>query len=263
MSKKFIKLFTILMLISAIGTECTGGGIDLKIYAVRYGKSMFQKKFVFYGDRSGGTVPFSWMFYYIEYGDKKILVDTGFNSPEMVKAFGITDFKDPVEILEDNGIDADEITDVIITHSHFDHIGKAESFKNAHFIINKDELAELNKNKGLNYVKKFLSGNPGVTVFDESTVLYNIFTVKRIGGHTKGSSAVFFSYGDRQYCLTGDEVYLKENIAGNTGNGSFLNHGKNMEFIDQMNRGNYTLFTFHDNSYLEIKDRIIKVFPVE
>lgn len=262
-NKIVIKLFTASIILTALSTDCFSGGTDLKIYALRYGKSSFQSKFVFYGDKSGGTVPFSWMFYYIRFGDKKILVDTGFNDKKMAGMFGVTDFKDPVAILKDNGISADEITDVIITHSHFDHIGNAHRFKNARFIINKDELAELNKGKGMPDVKKYLNGNPKVTVFDESTSIYDMFTIKKIGGHTKGSSVVFFKYGNAEYCFTGDEVYLQDNISKNIGNGSAVNRGNNKSFVELLNKGTYRTFIFHDNRYNDSKNRFIKVFPAE
>jgi glyoxylase-like metal-dependent hydrolase (beta-lactamase superfamily II) len=263
MKNILIKMLITFAILTALSAECISGGTDLNIYAVRYGKSSFQKKFVFYGDKSGGTVPFSWMFYYIQYGDKKILVDTGFNDSKMAGMFGVSDFKDPVAVLKDNGISADQITDVIITHAHFDHIGNAHRFKNARFIINKDELADLNKGKSLSDVKKFFSGNPRVTVFDESTVLYDMFTVKKAGGHTKGSSAVFFKYGSSEYCFTGDEIYLQDNVANNTGNGSAVSHSNNVAFIDMIKKGNYRLFIFHDSRYLDSKNRFIKVFPAE
>jgi len=263
MISRLLKIFTGFILIFSAGTEAAAADADMNIYAVWYGKSMFQKKFVFYKDKSAESVPFSWVFYYIEFGDKKILVDTGFNDPKMVKVFGITDFKDPVAILKDNGIEADKITDILITHSHFDHIGNAHRFKNAHIIINKDELAELNKNKNLVEVKKYFNGNSKVTVFDQSAVLYDMFTIKKIGGHTKGSSVVFFSNGKDEYCFTGDEVYQYLNITENTGNGSVADHLKNIEFTALLNKGMYKTFIFHDSKYLDMKERFTKVFPAE
>jgi len=261
MIRKSAKLLLSFILLAVMSTECTSGGIDFKIYAVKYGRSMFQKKFIFFGDKSGASAPFSWMFYYIEYGDKKILIDTGFNDQKMVSAFGITGFKDPVAILEDNGINPNRITDVIITHSHFDHIGNANRFKNARFIISKDELAILNSGKSLVEVKKFFTSNSNVTSFDESTVLYDKFKIQKIGGHTKGSSVVFFSQGDREYCFTGDEVYLRENIEQNTGNGTVTNHKNNLEFISMLRVKKPVLFIFHDNSFADLKKSFIKVFP--
>lgn len=263
MKNRFIRLLISFIILAAVSTECTSGGIDLKIYAVRYGTSMFQNRFVFYGDKSGGTVPFSWMFYYIEYGDKKILIDTGFNDLKMVKMFGVTDFKDPVAILKENGINAEQITDIIITHSHFDHIANVPRFKNASIIISKDELLELNRGKSQSDVKKFFNGNPRVTVFEDNTILYNMFAIKKIGGHSKGSSVVFFKSGNSDYCFTGDEVYLRENVTKCIGNGSVSNHSNNIKFIELLSKSNYNLFIFHDNKYAGIRERFIKVFPSE
>ena len=250
-----------LIAIAGMNAECIGVGSDLNIYAVKYGNSKFRNSFVFYGDKSGNSVPFCWLFYYVEYGKNKILIDTGFNDQKMVKLFGISDFRDPVVILKDNGIEADQITDVIITHSHFDHIGNALKFKNARILINKDELAELNKNHSLDDIKKFINNNPKVTVFDDSMMLYDFFTIKKIGGHTKGSSVVLFSYGNENYCFTGDEIYLRENFTLNTGNGSVVNHRNNINFINFLKKGNYKVFIFHDNLYSETEKRFIKVFP--
>jgi len=261
MRRKFIKLLLIFTVVTALNTECFSGGNTMIIHAVKYGKSDFQKRFVFQGDKSGGTVPFSWMCYYVEYGDKKILIDTGFNDKKMIKMFGISDFKDPVEILKENGIEADKITDVIITHGHFDHIGNAHRFKNARFIINKDELSDLNKGKSMPEVKKFFSGNANVIQFDESYVLYNMFSIKKIGGHTKGSSVVFFNYENSEYCFTGDEVYVADNVKKNLANGSSVNLNNNKKFIDMLNTGNYKLFIFHDAKYAEKKERFIQVLP--
>lgn len=262
MKKRFITFFTLLFIMVFNIMDCSSKDKNFRINAVCYGNSMFPKRFIFHSDKSGGSVLISWMFYYIEYGDKKILIDTGFNDKGTAKMFGIKDFRDPVEILLDNRIEADSITDVIITHSHFDHIGNAHRFKNARFIINRDELSALNKSGSLKEVKKFFSGNSKVTVFDDAFTLYDTFNIRKIGGHSKGSSAVFFTYGNREYCFTGDEVYSPDNITQNIGNGSVVNHQNNMNFIEKLRSGNYTTFIMHDSKYTDSKDRFISVFPL-
>ena len=243
-------------------TDCSSSDKDLRIYAVRYGQSMFLKRFIFHSDKSGSSVPISWMFYYMEYGDKKILVDTGFNNTGLVKMFGINDFKDPLAILQDNKIPADSITDVIITHSHFDHIGNAHRFKNARFIINRDELSTLNRSGSMKEVSTFLVGNSNVIVFDDSFVLHDIFNIKKIGGHSKGSSAVFFSYRNEKYCITGDEIYSPDNITQSTGNGSVVNHQNNMNFINKLKDEKIIPFILHDSKFIGNKERFIRVFPL-
>ena len=112
-------------------------------------------------------------------------------------------------------------------------------------------------------MKKFFALYPKVEVFDKDTTLYGRFIIKKISGHTKGSSVVFFNHDNNNYCFTGDEIYLKNNVTKNIGNGSVVNHKNNIDFIDLLKNGNYTLFIFHDSSYINIKQRFIRVFPAE
>jgi glyoxylase-like metal-dependent hydrolase (beta-lactamase superfamily II) len=227
-----------IILLTAITTDCTGnsGKENLKIYAVKYGVSEFPEKFIFYREKSQEKLPFCWLFYYIEYNDKKILVDTGFNNEKLVKMFEIRDFADPVSILSENGIKAETITDVIITHAHFDHIGNADKFPEARIIIHKKELESIIKRNGLNDVRKYLKGNAKVITFENSISLYDFFRIQAIGGHTEGSSVVYFRYMNKDYCFTGDETYLFDNIQSLTGSGSVVNHNKNISFLKELNK---------------------------
>jgi len=254
---RILKLIIVFMLAIALPLEAESN--DLKIYAVKYGKSQFNKRFVFYGDKSNENINFCWLLYYIEFNDKKILIDTGFNDANSVKVFGIKDFKDPVMILKENNIEPDSITDVIITHKHFDHAGNAHKFKNAKFIINRDELISINNDKNLKAVSNFFRGNKNITTFDDEITLYDFFKIKKIGSHTAGSSVVFFEYKGGKYCFAGDEFYLTENIEKNIGNGSVVSHRKNMDFLKFLVSGGYKLFLFHDNRYFDSGDRFIRL----
>lgn len=64
---------------------------------------------------------------YIETDNHKILIDTGigdYHSKKFESQFDIQGAEDPIEgILKAHGIGSDEITDVILTHLHFDHVG--------------------------------------------------------------------------------------------------------------------------------------------
>jgi glyoxylase-like metal-dependent hydrolase (beta-lactamase superfamily II) len=258
---RVIKFLIAFMLIIALPIQAAESN-EFKIYAVKYGKSQFNKRFVFYGEKSNENINFCWMLYYIEFNDKKILIDTGFNDVNSVKVFGIKDFKDPVIILQENKIDPDSITDVIITHRHFDHVGNAHKFKNAKFIINRDELISIGNDKNLKAVSNFFKGNKNITVFDKEITLYNFFKIQKIGGHTAGSSVIFFYYKNEKYCFTGDEFYLPDNIEKNTGSGTVFNHRKNIDFLKFLTINNYKLFLFHDNRYFD-SSNFIKVFDTK
>ncbi len=263
MIRKTIGLIMSTIILTATITDCLGNGgrDDLKVFAVKYGISEFPKKFIIYGDRSHEKLPFCWMFYYIEYKDRKILVDTGFNNNKLIQMFDIREFRDPVEILAENGIPADSITDIIITHAHFDHIGNADKFPNARIIINKKELESFMKGNGLADVRKYLKGNPEVHTFENSISFLDFFRIQTIGGHTEGSSVIFFTYRDKQYCLSGDEAYLSDNINSLNGNGSVVNHNKNLSFLKELNKSGAKTLIFHDNKYYNDKKQFIQVIP--
>ena len=65
---------------------------------------------------------------YIETENKKILIDTGigdYHSEKFKNQFDIQGLNSPLEtiLLNSHNVKADEITDIIITHLHFDHVG--------------------------------------------------------------------------------------------------------------------------------------------
>lgn len=72
-------------------------------------------------------------------GGRNILVDTGCYHDRFVKGLGIKDFIKPSDTLAKLGLSAGDITDVIITHMHWDHADGIELFPNAKIWIQKDE----------------------------------------------------------------------------------------------------------------------------
>lgn len=65
---------------------------------------------------------------YIETGERKILVDTGIGRKQDPKFFSFFEPHNGVEAIEatqKSGVVPDEITDVFLTHLHFDHAGGA------------------------------------------------------------------------------------------------------------------------------------------
>ncbi|HAD35304.1 MAG TPA: hypothetical protein DCF44_12575 [Chitinophagaceae bacterium] len=64
----------------------------------------------------------------IEEGNRLILIDTGMGNKQDEKFFGFFQPHGPYSLrtsLEQNGFTSDDITDVFLTHLHFDHCGGA------------------------------------------------------------------------------------------------------------------------------------------
>ena len=87
-------------------------------------------------------LPFS--FILAKRDDRNVLVDTGFmqddHSSGFARKFGIPTWISPIRMLREMNVEADAITDIIITHAHFDHMGSIAEFPNAHIYIQKSEL---------------------------------------------------------------------------------------------------------------------------
>lgn len=64
---------------------------------------------------------------YLEFGERKVLVDAGMGDKWSEKEVGIYAIQHPQgslrSQLSSQGVNPDEITDVVITHLHFDHVG--------------------------------------------------------------------------------------------------------------------------------------------
>src|SRR5437868_2988317 len=74
-------------------------------------------------------------------GGKNILVDTGCYHENVVKSKGIQDLIKASDAIAKLGLSAADITDVIITHMHWDHADGMDLFPNAKIWIQKDEYS--------------------------------------------------------------------------------------------------------------------------
>ena len=89
----------------------------------------------------GETGTFNGYIWYIEGPKENIIVDTG-GKAETISMLGLTakDIQTPENALNKLGLKCKDIDTVILTHLMSDHFENAEKFKNARFIVQKDEL---------------------------------------------------------------------------------------------------------------------------
>jgi len=70
---------------------------------------------------------------------RTVLVDAGFQRKSKYFSGGITDFIRPDSSLASMNIEPGDITDIIISHPHWDHIGCLEFFPNARFWMQRND----------------------------------------------------------------------------------------------------------------------------
>ena len=81
------------------------------------------------------------MVWLVRGGGHNVVVDSGFYRPQFFKSWKVNDFVRPDEAVARAGVKAADVTDVILTHAHWDHADGADLFPNAQIWIQKEEYA--------------------------------------------------------------------------------------------------------------------------
>jgi N-acyl homoserine lactone hydrolase len=184
---------------------------NYKIHPIVMGTKIFDKSMMTYQHNNGleFTIPiYCW---YIEGGDRKILVDTGERHPIQTetreKAIGskIYTFE---EGLKKWNLTPEEIDIVIHTHLHNDHCENDNKCVNARFYIHKKELEHINGSHPLDYRynDEFIwdiEDNKQIEVVTEDREILPGIFVKHTPAHTEGGLTVFINTQAGKAAITG------------------------------------------------------------
>ncbi|HEY0678101.1 MAG TPA: MBL fold metallo-hydrolase [Chitinophagaceae bacterium] len=170
-----------------------------------------------------GNIPSPFIALLLQQKDKKILIDTGVGFAENpVNVRGtMVQFKGKLhQLLEKENIRRDDITDVIITHFHPDHIGGIYSeagqlnFPNARFYMHGDEWEFWHSSRSVNQPQQFhyfveknitrLKGQNLQLVKGDFTQLFTGLTAIKADGHTPGQIALAIQSGNEQLLYISD-----------------------------------------------------------
>ena len=206
----------------------------IEIIPVDYGKSVLPESWIFENGTENKFRPIIFRIYLIKTENRIILVDAGC---ETMPGFDMKDYIGPINALSNLGILPEKITDLIITHAHHDHIECAKCFKSAVIYIQKDEYES---------GKGYLSEDTDIRTFDEKIQICGGVKAVKIGGHSKGSSIVQITDGDKRYIIAGDECYLRDCLTKQIPTGMAYDRGKSRAFIKKYGGDKYTVLLCHD-----------------
>ncbi len=193
---------------------------------------------------------------------RNLLIDTGFMQEDSCngfsRKFGIPTWISPLRMLAEMGLKADDISDVVVTHAHFDHMGAIAEFPNAHIYIQKSELLSWYEMIALprrfGHLTAIVDPDNLRTALDASiqhrvtlvdgdkdNVLPGIHV--RLGsGHTIGQQFVVIETGKGRRVVSGDCVYSRRQFTGLNNDGVYapLNNAvgsvwEQLKTIDKMN----------------------------
>ena len=117
-------------------------GAAYEVYAVRYGTlSQFSVASLVTGADPARRMDIALMVWLIRGGanDRMILVDAGFYRDKFMTRWKPLDYVLPSKAVERLGVTADQITDIVVSHVHWDHLDGADLFPNARIWIQRAE----------------------------------------------------------------------------------------------------------------------------
>jgi len=153
-----------------------------------------------------------------------VLFDAGFYRQKFIDSWKPTDYARPSEAVERAGIKADQVTDIIVSHIHWDHLDGADLFPKANVWLERAEYEH--------YVGN--DGRPLETSIDtaDAKMLFNLHAAGRIrlidhdsasivpgitaytgGRHTFASDYIGVRTAGGEVILASDNVYMYENVA--------------------------------------------------
>ena len=206
----------------------------LEIIPIEYGKSILPESMIFQGGAEDKFRPIVFMIYLIKTEKQLILVDAGC---ETMPGFDMREFIGPIKALEKHGIIPNDITDVVITHAHHDHIECVSKFKNAVIYIQRDEYES-----GKDYFDEGIN----IKLFNDEMQICTTIKAVKIGGHSKGSCVVEITDNKKKHVIVGDECYLRECLNKKIPTGSSYCPEKSRQFIEKYGSGEYEVLLCHD-----------------
>jgi glyoxylase-like metal-dependent hydrolase (beta-lactamase superfamily II) len=195
-----------------------------KVYALKFAGSAYPFTAADWakGAPQTDSIKFNFMVWLIKGNGRNILVDAGFlNDIDDAKEFKVIDYIRPDSALSKLGLRAGDITDIILSHPHWDHIDGVGLFPNAHVWIQKDDFnyfvgAAWQKGEGSGGFNKRdvrmmvdlnLAGKVTLVDGDNKEIMpgIKVFTGSR---HTFNSEYVLVNTGTNDVVLASDNIWI-------------------------------------------------------
>jgi glyoxylase-like metal-dependent hydrolase (beta-lactamase superfamily II) len=220
-----------------------------EVYAVRYATlANFPVSSLVAGADRERRLDIAMMIWVLKGSDGRIaIVDSGFHRDANFRRFTVNDYIKPSEAIAPLGIKPENVTDILLTHMHWDHAGGVDLFPAARVWIQKDEYdyytsdawqsarthGGIDAEDVLEIVKRNTQGRVSFLRGDDDTSLSGIgFSIG--GKHTWQSQFVAVQLRVKIAVLASDNMYLYENLDTHTPIAQTLDAVSNLRAQDRM-----------------------------
>jgi glyoxylase-like metal-dependent hydrolase (beta-lactamase superfamily II) len=196
-----------------------------EILALKYARLAERKRFESFiaADDHAAPHPIDYFVWVIRNRERTIVVDTGFDAAEGARRGRRID-RTPAAALEQVGVSAAAVDQVILTHLHYDHAGTLGAFPKARFHLQAAEMAyatgpcmchahlrhPFTAEHVCEMVRNVYSGR--VAFHDGDAEIAPGITVHKIGGHSRGLQCVKVATTGGPVVLASDASHFYENF---------------------------------------------------
>ena len=219
-----------------------------EVYALRYATlPNFPVAELVAGADPARKLDIAMLIWLIRGNGRNILVDSGFYHDRFFKDWQVKDFTKPSDTLKALDLRPEDITDVVITHMHWDHADGMDLFPNARVWIQKDEVeyytgeawqskdthGGIDPEDVMTLVKLNTESRVGLVDGDAREIIPGITCY--IGGkHTYQSQYVGVSTKAGIVVLASDNLYLYENLEKHVPIAATLDAASNLRAQERM-----------------------------
>lgn len=218
-----------------------------EVYAVRYGTlSGFPVAALVAGADTSRRMDIALMIWLIKRPDgHNVLVDAGFYRDKFMQRWKPADYRRPDEAIRAMGLRPEDITDVVVSHVHWDHMDGLDLFPNARIWIQRDEYEHHVDESGrvLDRAVDSLdavmlaglrrAGRVTLIEGDGATLLPGLRAYTG-GRHTFASQYVGVDTPHGTVILASDNVYLYENLEQHLPIAQTLDRASNLAAQERM-----------------------------
>ncbi|HTX35309.1 MAG TPA: N-acyl homoserine lactonase family protein [Bryobacteraceae bacterium] len=219
-----------------------------EVYAIRYATIPgFAVNQLVAGADPSRKLDIAMMVWLVRGGGRTILVDSGFYREQFFRQWHVTDFVRPDEAVRRAGVNPEDVTDLIISHMHWDHADGMDLFPKARVWLQKEELeyyagtawqsrrthGGIDPDDVIAAVKLNLAGRMGLVNGDAQEILPGISCYTG-GKHTWASQFVTVNTAEGTVVLASDNMYLYENLDKHVPIAATLDAASNLRAQDRM-----------------------------
>ena len=220
-----------------------------EIYAIRFGTiPQFRASGLVAGADASRRIDIPVMVWLLKGANgRNVLVDSGFHQEKFVTQWKVQGFRSPADAVAAAGVKPDEITDIIITHAHWDHAGGIDLFPKATVWIQREEYGYytgpawhsrsthggVDETDMLTLVRLNMQGRVRFVNGDDQEIIPGIRCYTG-GRHTHASQYVGVRTTEGGAVIASDNIYLYENLEKRAPIAQTLDPEANLRAQDRM-----------------------------